>query len=120
LANISPEQVPGIDQPRKLLTESPRHIRQVQKAKNFQHRRGRRLDGAPLTFPMLPIRATFTERTTMSTKASSKSAAMTSQAAARIQSSAAKGNSGHVNAGTFAARAQRAVAVNQGAAKGSK
>lgn len=56
----------------------------------------------------------------MSTKTTSKSTAMTSQAAARIQSSTAKGNGGQVNAGTFAARAQSAAAVNQGAAKGSK
>lgn len=107
-------------QSRELLIEWPRLICQVQKTKKFEHWRGRRIDCAPLTFPMLPIRAAFTERTTMSTKASSKSTAMNSQAAARIQSNAAKGNGGQIKAGTFAARAQSAAAVNQGTAKGSK
>lgn len=53
-------------------------------------------------------------------KSSSKSTPMTSQAAARIQSSTAKANGGQVNANSFAARAQAAAAVNQGATKGSK
>lgn len=56
----------------------------------------------------------------MSAKASSKSTPMTTQAAARIQSSMAKGNGGQVQAGSFAARAQRAAATNQSATKGSK
>lgn len=53
-------------------------------------------------------------------KSSAKSTPMTSQAAARIQSSTAKANGGQVNANSFAARAQAAAAANQGATKGSK
>lgn len=53
-------------------------------------------------------------------KSSAKSTPMTSQAAARIQSSTAKSNGGHVAAGSFAARAQNAAAANQGGTKGSK
>jgi len=45
---------------------------------------------------------------------------MTTQAAARIQSSTAKGSGGQVKAGSFAARAQSAAAMNQGKAAGSK
>ncbi len=56
----------------------------------------------------------------MSNKSSSKATPMTMQAAARIQSHTAKGNGGQVKAGTFAARAQHAAAVNQGGTKGSK
>ena len=54
-------------------------------------------------------------------KSHAKSTPMTSQAAARIQSATAKANGGQVKAGSFAAVAQRAAAVNQGSAtKGSK
>ncbi len=53
-------------------------------------------------------------------KSSPKSTPMTNQAAARIQSVTAKANGGQVKAGSFAARAQRGAATNQGAAKGSK
>lgn len=53
-------------------------------------------------------------------KSSAKSTPMTSQAAARIQSSTAKANGGLVNANSFAARAQRGAATNQGTPKGSK
>ncbi|CAJ0802507.1 hypothetical protein LMG7141_04119 [Ralstonia condita] len=56
----------------------------------------------------------------MSSKASKSPSPMTSQAAARIQSSTAKAGGGQVTAGTFAARAQRAATVNQTGAKGSK
>jgi hypothetical protein len=45
---------------------------------------------------------------------------MTAEAAARIQSATAKVNGGQVPAGSFAPRAQRAAAVNQGASKDSK
>ncbi|APW42024.1 hypothetical protein RS694_05390 [Rhodoferax saidenbachensis] len=53
-------------------------------------------------------------------KSSAKSTPMTGQGAARIQSAAAKVNGGQVKAGTFAARAQRAAATNQGTPKSSK
>jgi hypothetical protein len=53
-------------------------------------------------------------------KSSAKSTPMTSQAAARIQSIAAKANGGQVKAGSFAARAQRGAAANQGTSKGAK
>lgn len=53
-------------------------------------------------------------------KSSAKSTPMTSQAAARIQSSTDKINGGQVNANSFASRAQAAAAANQNAAKGSK
>jgi hypothetical protein len=53
-------------------------------------------------------------------KSSAKSTPMTSQAAARIQSSAAKADGGQVNTNSFAARAQAAAATNQVATKGSK
>lgn len=56
----------------------------------------------------------------MSNKPTAKATPMTTQAAARIQSHTAKGNGGHVQTGTFAARAQRAAAINQGSTKGSK
>lgn len=56
----------------------------------------------------------------MSSKSSAKPASMSAQAAARIQSSTAKGNGGQIKAGTFASRAQSAAAANQGAAKVSK
>ena len=56
----------------------------------------------------------------MSAKSSPKSSPMTTQAAARIQSSTAKGGGGQVKAGSFAARAQSAAATNQGKAAGSK
>ncbi|WP_276324422.1 hypothetical protein [Rhodoferax saidenbachensis] len=59
------------------------------------------------------------ERVLMS-KSSAKSTPMTGQGAARIQSAAAKVNGGQVKAGTFAARAQRAAATNQGTPKSSK
>lgn len=49
-----------------------------------------------------------------------KSTPMTTQAAARIQSATAKANGGQVHAGSFASRAQRSAATNQGASKGSK
>lgn len=52
-------------------------------------------------------------------KSSAKSTPMTSQAAARIQSSTAKANGGQVPAGSFAARAQSAAATNQGGPKSS-
>lgn len=61
----------------------------------------------------------FLERSHMS-KSSAKSTPMTNQAAARIQSVTAKANGGQVKAGSFAARAQRGAATNQGTAKGSK
>lgn len=53
-------------------------------------------------------------------KSASKSTPMTAQAAARIQSATAKANGGQVPAGSFASRAQRGAATNQGASKGSK
>ena len=56
----------------------------------------------------------------MSAKSSPKSSPMTTQAAARIQLSTAKGSCGQVKAGSFAARAQSAAATNQGKAAGSK
>jgi hypothetical protein len=45
---------------------------------------------------------------------------MTASAASRIQSQAAKIGGGQVAAGTFAARAQRAAALNNAAGKTSK
>lgn len=56
----------------------------------------------------------------MSTKSGSKSVPMTGQAASRIQSQTAKSGGGQVPAGSFAARAQRAAALNQAAGKVSK
>ncbi|TAH13900.1 MAG: hypothetical protein EAZ11_00805 [Curvibacter sp.] len=53
-------------------------------------------------------------------KSSVKSNPITSQAAARIQSSTAKANGGQVSANSFAARAQAAAAANQSVTKGSK
>lgn len=64
--------------------------------------------------------ATTSKGINMSSKASKSPSPMTSQAAARIQSSTAKAGGGQVTAGTFAARAQRAATVNQTSAKGSK
>lgn len=52
-------------------------------------------------------------------KSVSKSTPMTAPAAARIQSATAKANGGQVPAGSFAARAQRGAATNQGVSKGS-
>lgn len=76
--------------------------------------------GVP-NLPTLPIRATSTEgKTLMSTKSGSKSVPMTSQAASRIQSQTAKSGGGQVPAGSFAATAQRAAALNQAAGKASK
>ena len=56
----------------------------------------------------------------MSAKSSSKFSPMTTQAAARVQASTAKGSGGQVQVGSFAARAQSAAATNQGKAVGSK
>jgi len=56
----------------------------------------------------------------VSTKSSPKSVPMTAPAASRIQSQAAKTGGGQVAAGTFAARAQRAAALNSPAGKTSK
>lgn len=56
----------------------------------------------------------------MSTKSGTKAVPMTGQAAGRIQSQTAKGNSGHVPAGSFAARAQRAATLNRAVGKVSK
>lgn len=56
----------------------------------------------------------------MSTKSGSKSVPMTGQAASRIQSQTAKSGGSQVPAGSFAARAQRAAALNQAAGKVSK
>ena len=56
----------------------------------------------------------------MSSKASKSPSPMTSQAAARIQSSTAKAGGGQVTAGSFAARAQRASSTHQASAKRSK
>ena len=56
----------------------------------------------------------------MSTKSASKSVPMSAPAASRIQSQAAKTAGGQVAAGTFAARAQRAAALNNFAGKTSK
>jgi len=53
-------------------------------------------------------------------KSASKSTPMSTQAAARIHSATAKANGGQVPAGSFASRAQRGAATNQGASKGSK
>lgn len=56
----------------------------------------------------------------MSTKSGSKSVPMTGQSAGRIQSQTAKSGGGHVPAGSFAARAQRAAALNRAVGKVSK
>ncbi|AXW35047.1 hypothetical protein CJO88_05830 [Ralstonia solanacearum] len=56
----------------------------------------------------------------MSSKASKSPSPMTTQAAARIQSSTAKASGGGVTAGSFATRAQRAATANQARAKGVK
>ena len=56
----------------------------------------------------------------MSNKSGSTAVPMTGQAAGRIQSQTAKGNGGNVPAGSFAARAQRAAALNRAAGKASK
>lgn len=53
-------------------------------------------------------------------KSFAKSKPMTVQAAARIQSVKARVNGGQVPAGSFAARAQRGAATNQGKSKDSK
>jgi hypothetical protein len=53
-------------------------------------------------------------------KSSDKSTPMTSKAAARIQSAAAKVGGGQVKEGSFAAVAQRAAAINQNTPKSSK
>ncbi len=56
----------------------------------------------------------------MSTKSGSKAVSMSGQAAGRVQSHTAKSNGGHVPAGSFAATAQRAAALNLAAGKVSK
>lgn len=73
------------------------------------------------TLTGLPIRATPKEgRKLMSTKSGSKSVSMTIPAASRIQSQTAKSGGGQVQAGSFAARAQRAATLNPAAGKVSK
>lgn len=56
----------------------------------------------------------------MTTKSSTKTSPMTQQAAGRIQSHTAKANGGNVAAGSFAARAQHAAAINRATGKVSK
>ncbi|WP_164886925.1 hypothetical protein [Piscinibacter defluvii] len=56
----------------------------------------------------------------MTTKSSTKAIPMTQQAAGRIQSHTAKASGGNVATGSFAARAQRAVATSRATGKVSK
>ena len=91
-----------------------------QNRKFLQRSRGIRTDARKLTFRLLPMCATPPLKGSPMSKSSAKSTPMTSQAAARIQSSTAKSNGGHVAAGSFAARAQSAAAANQSGTKGSK
>lgn len=52
-----------------------------------------------------------------SSKGGTGKTAMTATAASRIQAATAKANGGHVESGSFAARAQSAAATNSGTAK---